>query len=243
MRFLVLSSLSFTLFSTSTAFPSLLRVFLDLQFSPSQKTLEAPAEFPEGWRDPKIGGGSMIDIATKTLGEPLNVIVSAKSHDYVLTDWGFRNYMRSLGYNEECMKQHRGGHQQANLGDGFGYHPQQLLFRQHYFPILGTCWESLAGGQHFRGWKQNGTEANTGAWFLAVSKEKYLGEGHLIVDDGYNKGRDWLVEKAVAGSRYQGRWWKADVEWKEGLLKPGLEGINHNISQDGVVAVLTVKQL
>lgn len=27
------------------------------------------------------------------------------------------------------------------------------------------------GGNHFRAYKQNGTEANSGAWFLAVSKE------------------------------------------------------------------------
>ena len=31
---------------------------------------------------------------TTCLGEPLNVIVSANSDSYVLTDWGFRNYMR-----------------------------------------------------------------------------------------------------------------------------------------------------
>lgn len=83
----------------------------------------------------------------------------------------------------------------------------------------------VPGGQHFRGWRQNGTDANTGAWFLAcvclfrnpniastyltnfwvqksVSEEKYLAAGHIIVDDGYNKGRDWLVEKSVKGSLY-----------------------------------------
>lgn len=27
------------------------------------------------------------------------------------------------------------------------------------------------GGNHFRAWKQNGSEADTGAWFLAASKE------------------------------------------------------------------------
>ena len=57
-------------------------------------------------------------------------------------------------------------------------------------------------------------------------------------------------------------WWKADVEWKEGLLEPGSEGstnapfffdiffhdlllvgINHGIEQDGLVAILTVHRL
>lgn len=46
----------------------------------------------------------------------------------------------------------------------------------------------------------------------------------MIVDDGYNLGRDWLVDRAVQGSRWKGMWWKAEVEWYEGLLKPGKEG-------------------
>lgn len=60
------------------------------------------------------------------------------------------------------------------------------------FPIVGACFESVtgarrvasgklftseadesldAGGNHFRAYRQNGTEANSGAWFLAASKE------------------------------------------------------------------------
>jgi len=208
-----------------------------------QFPLGAPAEFPDGWRDPRIGGGSMIDIATVLLGEPINVIVSSNSDDGVLTEQGFRHYAQSLGYNAECLNQHMGGAQQADLGDGLGYRDQQIIFRQHYFPIFGTCWESLAGGHHFRAWKQNGTEANTGAWFLAASKEMNLENSHLIVPNGYNIGRDWLVERAVGGGHYKGTWWKADVEWREGLLEPGAKGINHNISQDGLVAILTVQKL
>lgn len=46
----------------------------------------------------------------------------------------------------------------------------------------------------------------------------------MIVEDGYNLGRDWLVERAEAGSHFKGIWWKADVEWREGLLDPGHEG-------------------
>jgi len=29
--------------------------------------------------------------------------------------------------------------------DGAGIQDQLFMFRQHYFPIFGTCWESLAG--------------------------------------------------------------------------------------------------
>ena len=98
------------------------------------------------------------------------------------------------------------------------------LFRQYYFPIFGTCWESLAGGHHFRAWPQNGSLANSGAWFLGASKEENSREHHTISKNGYNIGRDWLVERAVLGGRWKGFWWKADVEWREGLLEPGRDG-------------------
>lgn len=47
---------------------------------------------------------------------------------------------------------------------------------------------------------------------------------HMIVPDGYNIGRNWFVEKATAGSYLKGKWWKAEVEWREGLLEPGRHG-------------------
>ncbi|KAF8310277.1 hypothetical protein DL93DRAFT_2099502 [Clavulina sp. PMI_390] len=203
--------------------------------------------YPDGWRDPRVGGGSMINRAVKKLGgwlgEPINVIVSGDSDKHILSANGFGQYAMSLGFADECMKQHRGGKQIADLGDGLGPKEQYSIFRQHYFPIFGTCWESLAGGQHFRTWRQNGPDANTGAWFIAASQEKYLGEHHTIVADGYNLGRDYLVERAVEGGSWKGMWWKADVEWREGLLEPGAEGINHNITQDGLVAILTVRRV
>lgn len=80
----------------------------------------------------------------------------------------------------------------------------------------------------------------------------------MISKDGYNLGRDWLVEKALMGGRWKGFWWKAEVEWREGLLNPGKEGgrwfssihadadgivgVNHGIAQDGRVAILTVNR-
>lgn len=59
-------------------------------------------------------------------------------------------------------------------------------------------------------------------------------------------------------------WWKADVEWRKGLLEPGKHGqhvqlqplsqkrshkhhhdpgVNHGIAQDGIVAILTIHRL
>jgi hypothetical protein len=32
------------------------------------------------------------------------------------------------------------------------------------------------------------------------------------------------VDRAVAGSRWKGRWWKADIEWRTDLLPPGKDG-------------------
>ena len=33
-----------------------------------------------------------------------------------------------------------------------------------------------------------------------------------------------MVSNAVAGSHWAGMWWRADVEWKEGLLQKGNNG-------------------
>jgi hypothetical protein len=91
--------------------------------------------------------------------------------------------IRSLRYSEECLGLHYGTIHEADLGDGGGRTREVFLARQSYFPIWGSCWESIAGtylvplsssftmqpfagGQHFRAWKQNGTLANSGAWFI-----------------------------------------------------------------------------
>jgi hypothetical protein len=96
-------------------------------------------------------------------GEPLNVIISGLSDPYVLTESGFHDYAkyldfcylrsvgfkwarhRSIGFSEECFGLHYGHQHTADLGDGDGRKLQQYLARQHYFPVWGTCWESLAG--------------------------------------------------------------------------------------------------
>lgn len=192
-----------------------------------------------GWIDPRLNGGRFLDYTTKRLGEPLNVIISASSDPYVLTEEGLHMYTKSIGFSEECLGLHYGHIHEADLGDGLGRKSEQFLARQHYFPVIGTCWESVRGGQHFRAWKQNGTAANSGAWFIAASKEQDSSKRHKITEDGYNRGRDYIVERATTGGRWKGMWWKAEVEWKEGLLQRGKRGINHGIEQDGRVAILT----
>ena len=68
----------------------------------------------------------------------------------------------------ECFGAHLGDPQSANLGDGNGYVNQTFELRQDYGnPDIGTCWESLVGGNHLRLFRQNGPSANTGALFLA----------------------------------------------------------------------------
>ncbi|KNZ73158.1 hypothetical protein J132_00993, partial [Termitomyces sp. J132] len=219
------------LFCTSAFASSLQQVVL------SSNSLESAFQ---GWLDPRLNGGRLLDFTTPELGEPLNVIISALSDPYILTDHGFREYSKSIGFSHECLGLHIGDLHEADLGDGDGRKLEQYLARQYYFPIWGTCWESLAGGNHFRAWKQNGTDANSGAWFLGVSKEEDSSKNHKIVPNGYNIGRDFLVDRATSVTRWKGKWWKAEVEWRDDLLESGSEGVNHGIAQDGLVAVLTV---
>lgn len=43
------------------------------------------------------------------------------------------------------MGLHYGNIHRADLGDGEGQKNEQFLARQYYFPVWGTCWESVAG--------------------------------------------------------------------------------------------------
>ena len=58
-------------------------------------------------------------------------------------------FPRSIGYSKECLGLHMGALHGADLGDGDGTKLQQVIARQHYFPIWGTCWQSLAGESHY----------------------------------------------------------------------------------------------
>jgi hypothetical protein len=107
-------------------------------------------------------------------------------------------------------------------------------------PDVGTCWESLVGGNHLRMWRQNGPKANTGALFLAVSKEENVSHGHTISKNGYNAGRDALVKSALKLSKYRGVKYHTVAQNISGLIPAGSTGVNHGIPTDGIVVLLTV---
>lgn len=94
----------------------------------------------------------------------------------------------SLGFSFECLGQHGGGFFTADLGGGTGVENEVKELREDFgipFLGLGTCLESLVGGNHLRYWRQD----PSGALFVAASVEKDLSEHHAVDDDGYNKGR------------------------------------------------------
>jgi len=192
--------------------------------------------------NPLDNGGSMLDDAGGGLGEPMNVIISGLSDPRVLTDDGFLNWARSIDISTECLGLHLGGPQSANLGDGNGAVNQTVEMRYDFGNAdLGTCLESLEGGNHLRMFRQNGTQANSGALFLAVSEEEDVSQGHTISPDGYDKGRDALVSSATSKqTSFDGVTYSTTQETVTGLLQPGTNGVNHNISIDGKVILLTV---
>ncbi|KAF9517273.1 hypothetical protein BS47DRAFT_1314570 [Hydnum rufescens UP504] len=162
---------------------------------------------PAGYINPAAGGGQMLTSIPVTypagLGEPINAIISAKSDPAVLVNQeisgGLLNYFLSFNFSIECLGQHLGGDQSANLGDGNGFQNETAVIRYNYGnPHTGSCTETIQGGNHFRYWIQNGTAANTGAIFLAVSYEQSMTAGHDIVPNGYDFGRDWLIGNATS---------------------------------------------
>ncbi|KAF7976859.1 hypothetical protein HWV62_5576 [Athelia sp. TMB] len=191
--------------------------------------------------DPSANGGSMLDNAGGGLGEPLNVIISGLSSPQVLTYDGFYNYAQAIGFSEECLGFHLGGPQSANLGDGNGWVNQTTELRFDYGSTgVGTCLESLVGGNHLRLYIQNGAEADSGALFLAVSKEENVFESHTIIPDGYDIGRNELVSSATGSTSHGGVDYSTVAHNVTGLLAAGSAGVNHGIATDGITTVLTV---
>ncbi|KAH7871492.1 uncharacterized protein C8R40DRAFT_558070 [Lentinula edodes] len=191
--------------------------------------------------NPTGNGGSMLDDAGNGLGEPLNVIISGLSSPGVLTESGFENYAKAIGFSTECLGIHIGGPQSANLGDGNGFVNQTVELRQDYGDsVLGTCLESLIGGNHLRLYIQNGPEADSGALFLAVSKEEDASDNHDIVPDGYDIGRDELSAAAIGTTSFDGVTYSTTGTNLTGLLAPGSAGVNHDIATDGITTLLTV---
>ncbi|KAI0260526.1 hypothetical protein BC834DRAFT_831774 [Gloeopeniophorella convolvens] len=199
--------------------------------------LGAPVPFV----NPTLAGGSLLDLRTDGFGEPLNVIISSLSSPWVLSDGGFLHFANAIGFGIECFGIHLGDPQAANLGDGHGYVNQTIELRQDFGnPDIGTCWESLVGGNHLRLFRQNGPGADTGALFLAVSQEENVVDGHHITADGYDLGRDKLAQDAAGITTFGGVTYSTVVENITGLIPPGSTGINAGIPIDGVVKLLTV---
>ncbi|TFK47448.1 hypothetical protein OE88DRAFT_1666243 [Heliocybe sulcata] len=228
-----------------------------------------------GYANPATNGGKMLTNAPGTypagLGEPLNAIIVGTSDSEVLSltdSGGLNNYFLSVGFGGECLGVHLGDAQTAALGDGKGTVNQTAEMRWDYYnPGFGTCTETQNGGNHFRYWVQNGTNANTGAIFMAVSEELPLSSGHDIIPNGYNLGRDWFVGNATSrnittsdystsgGTQFSGStssngWtYQTTVTYTTGLLNATSDGINHYATVgvngqpaiDGLVAVMEVK--
>jgi len=190
---------------------------------------------------PTTNGGSWLDNAGGGLGEPMNVVISGLSSPGVLTDDGIVNFAKSIGFSTECLGIHLGGPQSANLGDGNGFVNQTVEIRQDFGnPTIGTCEESLTGGNHFRVFRQNGPLADTGALFLAVSEEENVSQGHTISPDGYDEGRDALVSSAVGTTSFGGVTYQTTSETLQGVMPAGSDGVNHGIAIDGNAVLLTV---
>ncbi|GJJ13419.1 hypothetical protein Clacol_007673 [Clathrus columnatus] len=184
----------------------------------NSKEMKAESPVKVDYYPPPLGEGKMLN-SSGGLGEPLNVIISGKSSPEVLTDHGFLNWARSIGFSTEFLGLHRGTPQTADLGDGNGPKPEVKVIRQDYgIPFFGTGIESLIGGNHFRYWRQDGPTANSGALFLA----------------------DELVLRAVGKTKYKGVKYSTTSEAVEGLLPAGAVGINHSIAIDGKVVLLTI---
>ncbi|KAJ3744403.1 hypothetical protein DFH05DRAFT_1399276 [Lentinula detonsa] len=228
----------------------------------------------QGYFDPLSNGGSMLtaveDTSPPGQQEPINLILSANSDSTVLEDGnidgGLQTYFNSLGFAGECLGNHLGDDQSANLGDGNGLINQTGVMRWDYGNVqTGTCEESIDGGNHYRYWIQNGSAADSNAIFMAASYELPASSNHDIVVNGYNLGRDWIIgnitgsaiptESLTNSSSYSGNTsfngfnFSTTVQYVSGLLPNTSVGINHNLTVatngenavDGLVAVLTVK--
>ncbi|KAF5391544.1 hypothetical protein D9757_002347 [Collybiopsis confluens] len=222
---------------------------------------------------PSANGGSMLTTVAETspLGqqEPINMIISANSDSAVLKDastdaglgGGLQTYFNSLGFAGECLGNHLGNDQQANLGDGNGLVNQTGVLRWDFGDVqTGTCKETVDGGNHFRYWIQN----ESSAIFIAASYELPASSNHDIIVNGYNFGRDYISGN-ITGSAiptqtlsnsstfsgttsFNGFNYSTSIQYVSGLLPNTSVGINHNLTValdgqtavDGLVAVLTV---
>ncbi|CAO1627119.1 unnamed protein product [Sympodiomycopsis kandeliae] len=178
-------------------------------------------------------------IPDSNLGEPLNVVISSASSPEVLTEDGLASYLSSLYFSpNSCLGLSLGDQQGADLNDGQGVVNQTELYRYNFNMGTTTCQESINGGQHIRYWKQS----TTGAIFMAASVEMGASKNHLIVDNGYDLGRNWLVGNATNSSGTTSPQDKSEYKTTSTSVQASIDAssVNHGISTDGNVAVLTV---
>jgi len=205
---------------------------------------------------------------TVGVGEPVNAILSANSDPQILidqeTNGGLRNYFLSFQFGAECLGQHEGSHQMIDLGDGNGSKNETAVIRYNFGdPSLGTCQETIQGGNHFRYWVQNGPQRNSSAVFMAFSYEYSLQKNHLVVPNGYNLGRDLAVGNVTNQTQsidtfsltntstfqgqtsFNGYTYSTTVTYVSGLLGNTSDGVNHagdvapegRYAMDGLVSV------
>ena len=80
--------------------------------------------------------------------------------------------MLSTSLGEECLGQHYGDYQMANLGDGQGNVTELEVLRWNYGDIyIGTCKETFNGGLHLRYWRQNNTYVSRNLIGLLIEYE------------------------------------------------------------------------
>ncbi|KAJ7697648.1 hypothetical protein B0H17DRAFT_1158455 [Mycena rosella] len=187
------------------------------------------APTPPEFYDPRPLGGAMLNRVGAGGGEPLNVIISSHSSPSVLINDGLLAFAGAIGFSAECFGLHLGAPHSANLGDGHGCVDQAVELRENYgSPTIGTCWESRRrkspSGTELPVYRQDGNAANSGALFLAVSQEEDIIHEHTISPDGYNIGRDLLVQHATGTISSKGITYTTTARRLSGLLVPGASG-------------------
>ncbi|WWD06151.1 hypothetical protein V865_004236 [Kwoniella europaea PYCC6329] len=179
-----------------------------------------------------------------------------------MLEGGLYNYLEAAAFGGQCFGLHMGDKQQSNLGDGNANQTQRSILRYQYFHnhFLGTCLESIYGGNHIRVFKQE----TTGAYFMSSSAEEDSSKNHQLGLNAYDSGRDLFVGNATsiaikghldinttfAGETVKRGWrYRTTVNYVDDLVPAnrtrwnhytGVQAVGGGVS-DGLVAVLTIQ--
>ncbi|KAF7364766.1 hypothetical protein MVEN_00346500 [Mycena venus] len=132
------------------------------------------------------------------------------------------SHFLGVEFVNECLEQDEGASQRADLGDGNGY---------------PSCDGTTPTP------RRNGKSASSGAYFLATLYEMPIAQGHNIVVNGYNLGRDWLIGNITKSpidtaslmntsmftgtTSYGGYTYSSAISYVSGLLANSSDGVNH----------------